>query len=76
MWIIAGIGGAIGGAILLGYFFYWNVIAIIIGVVLGGLLGIGKAIAPPTPPTYEEMEESNRRDRIREEYNKRHPYNM
>ena len=74
MWIIAGIGGAIGGAILLGIFFNWNVIAIIIGVVLGGLVGIGKATY--TPPTYEEMEESNRRDRIREEYNKRHPYNM
>lgn len=70
MWIV----GAIVGAIGLGLIFDWNVIAIMIGVVLGALLGIGKATY--TPPTYEEMEESNRRDRIREEYNRRHPYNM
>lgn len=65
--------GAIVGAIVLGLIFGWNVIAIIIGVVLGASSGIKAA---STPPTYEEMEESNRRDRIREEYNKRHPYNM
>lgn len=61
------------GAVVLGLIFGWNVIAIIIGLVLGGSSGIKAA---STPPTYEEMEESNRRDRIREEYNIRHPYNM
>ena len=71
--IAAGIGGAIGGAILLGYFFKWNVIAIIIGAIIGALGFIYKeVIAPSLPPTYEEMEESNRRDRIREEYYRRH----